>query len=678
MTMTRRTARAALALGTILTLAAAAPAGKPQLGAYGFDTAGMNRSVQPGQDFYGYANGSWDKTTVIPADRATYGMFTALDDLSKTRTRSILEGTAPKLAPGTPGRKAGDYYHAFMDEAAIEARGAAPLQAEMAEIAAIKDAAGLARVMGALTRTGVQTPFAFGVTLDSKNPDAYIPGLEQGGLGLPDRDYYLKDDAALVTVREQYTPHIARMLQLAGYPDAQGNARRILDLENAIAKVHWTRVESRQADKTYNKLTFAELPARAPGFDWAAFAQGANLGGTGDLLVAQPSAIAGEAKIVAAAPLDTMKAYLAYKLATARADVLPKAFVDENFAFSGHVLSGTPELKARWKRGVEQSSAALGEAVGQIYVARYFPPAAKASADDLVRNILAAMNARLQTIPWMASQTRAKAVIKLAAFRPKIGYPDKWRDYTRLDVRADDAYGNDARATAFDWDRQVRRIRDKTDRGEWFMTPMTINAYANPTWNEIVFPAAILQPPFFDPNADAAVNYGAIGVVIGHEISHHFDDQGRKYDPTGRLADWWTQGDIDRFAKLTDRLAAQYDRYEPLTGVHVNGKLTLGENIADVVGLQVAHDAYLRSLHGHPAPVIGGLTGDQRFYLGFAQVWRTKYREAALRRQLLSNEHSPGMQRADAVRNLDPWYAAFRAKPGEALYLAPAERVKIW
>jgi putative endopeptidase len=677
--MSFRTAiRAALAAGTVLTLTAAGPIGKPQLGEFGFDRAGQDTAVAPGQDFYGYANGGWDKTTQIPADKARFGMFDVLDDLSKTRTRAILEGEAAGQGRGTPGRKAADYYHAFMDEGAIEARGAAPLQAELRAVASIDSPQTLAHTMGTLERTGVSTAFDYGVDVDEKDPDAYIPALRQGGLGLPDRDYYLKDDPAIVTVRGKYKAHIAKMLALAGYPDPQGNAERIFALETEIAHVHWTRVESRQAEKTYNKLSQSALAAAAPGFAWNSFAEAAGLASQPNLIVGEPSAIAGEARLLAATPLPTVKAYLAYKLIEARADVLPKAFVDERFDFYGRALSGTPELKVRWKRGVEQTSGALGEAIGQIYVAHYFPPAAKASADQLVHNILTAMNARLQHIPWMDAATREKAVVKLAAFKPKIGYPEKWRDYTRLDVRPDDAYGNKVRANTFEWDREQRRLGQPTDRGEWGMTPMTINAYANPVWNEIVFPAAILQPPFFDPNADPAVNYGAIGVVIGHEISHHFDDQGRKFDPTGRLADWWTPGDIERFAKLTDRLAAQYDKYEPLPGLHVQGKLTLGENIADVVGLQVAHDAYLRSLHGRPAPVIDGMTGDQRFYLGFAQVWREKQRDAALRRQLLSDPHSPGQQRADAVRNLDPWYAAFKPKPGEALYLAPGDRVKIW
>ena len=677
MTFSRSAARAALALTTILTVAAA-PTGRPELGTYGYDAAGADHSVTPGNDWYRFANGHWADTTQIPPDRSSYGGFVVLDDLSKQRTREILEGEAARQPEGTPGRKAADYYHAFMDEAAIEAKGAAPLKAEIARLDDIHSQSDLAHAMGVAERTGVQTPFSFGIGIDEKNPDAYLSELAQSGLGLPDRDYYLQDNAAYLDARTKYATHIANMLRLAGYPDPQGNAAKIVALETEIARVHWTRIESRDADKTYNEMSFTDLAQRAPGFDWAAYQAGLGVSTLHTLDVRQPSAIAAEARLAQSTPLDTWKAYLAYKTASARAAVLPKAFVDEDFAFNGHVLAGTPQLQVRWKRGVEETSAALGEAIGQLYVAKYFPPAAKAAADDLVRNLLVAMRARLEHVAWMDPATRVKALQKLAAFRPKIGYPDKWRDYSRLAVDPNDAYGNDQRATAFEFDRDLRRVNDRTDRGEWGMTPMTINAYANPVWNEVVFPAAILQPPFFDPNADPAINYGAIGAVIGHEISHHFDDQGRKFDASGRLTDWWTPGDVARFKVLTDRLAAQYDAYEPLPGTHIQGKLTLGENIADVVGLQVALDAYHTSLHGHPAPVIDGLTGDQRFYLGFAQVWRTKLRPERERALLASNPHAPGDYRARTVRNLDPWYAAWGAKPGEALYLAPGERVKIW
>jgi len=670
--------RAALAGAALFALVAASPAAKPEIGTFGFDMAGMDRTVPPGKSFYEYANGGWDKATEIPADRANYGMFTKLDDLSKERTRAILEQDAAGRAPGTSPRKASDYYKAFMDEAAIEAKGTAPLKAELTRLDAITDKASLARTMGTLAREGVQSPFGAYVNVDDKDPDTYRPTMFQSGLGLPDRDYYLQDTPAFVEARAKYKAHIANMLRLSGYPDPAGNAERIFAFENELAKVHWTRIDSRDADKTYNLRTTAQFATEYPGFDWAAFFAGAGLKKADSIIVSQPSAFAGEAKVIGATPLPTMKAYLAFKLAKARAPVLPKAFVDENFDFQGRALSGTPQLQERWKRGVEQTSGALGEAIGEVYVGKYFPPATKAEADKLVKNVLAAMQDRLKQIAWMDPATREKALAKLAAFKPKIGYPDKWRDYSALEVKPGDAYGNYVRASAFEFDRNVRKLGTTVDRGEWFMTPMTINAYANPTWNEIVFPAAILQPPFFDPNADPAVNYGGIGAVIGHEISHHFDDQGRKYDAKGRLTDWWTEGDVARFKTLTDRLVTQYDQYEPLPGMRIKGQLALGENIADVVGLQVSHDAYLRSLGGKPAPVIDGTTGDQRFYLGWAQVWRTKFREQRLRQQLVQGPHAPGMYRVLTVRNLDPWYGAFNPKPGETLYLKPEDRVKIW
>jgi len=669
------TARAALALGTVLTLAAAAPVGKPQLGTYGFDTAGMDRAVKPGDSWYYFANGQWEAKTVIPGDKPAYGSFFSLQELSETRTRGILENEAAAQAPGTSGRKAADYYRAFMDEGRIEALGTAPLRAEIDRLTGFNDLRSLAVTFGKAERAGIGTPFGFQFSIDEKDPDAYLAMLGQSGLGLPDRDFYLTPQYE--KLRPLYVAHVARVLALAGYADPQGNAQKIFDLETAIAKVHWTRIERRQAEKTYNKFAFADLPAKAPGFDWAAFEEGLGVSSLANLNVAEPTAIASEAALIKSVPLDTWRAYLAFHTASARSSVLPKAFVDEQFALT-KVLSGQTDIEERYKRGVAATEGALGEAIGQIYVTKYFPPATKAKADELVHNLLGAFHARLETVAWMAPETRAVALKKLESFRPKIGYPDKFRDYSRLEVRGNDAYGNALRSIEFEFDRDLRRINQPTDRGEWGMTPMTINAYANPVWNEVVFPAAILQPPFFDPNADDAVNYGGIGAVIGHEISHHFDDQGRKYDARGRLASWWTPGDVERFTKLTDRLVKQYDVYEPIPGQHLKGEQVLGENIADVVGITVAHDAYIRSLHGKPAPVIGGLTGDQRFYLGWAQVWREKYRDQYKQLLVTVDVHSLNPYRAATVRNVDAWYAAWGAKPGDKLYLAPADRVKIW
>ena len=645
----------------------------PQLGSYGFDTAGMDPAARPGNDFYDYANGNWDKTTVIPEDRASYGMFHRLQDLSREQTRAILTEAAAK-----PGSRIGDFYASYMDEAGIEAKGIAPVKPWLTAIAGARDKTALVAEAGKLQAMGSGGLFGMGVGQDSKAPDTYIVIAGQSGLGLPDRDYYLKDDAKLATIRTAYQAYLAQLLTLAGEPNAAARAAAVFAFEKAVATAHWTRVESRDADKTYNKWAFADFDAKAPGYPWAAWQTAMGVSPQTAYIVRQPTAVAGEAKAFADAPLAVLKDYYALQLLRKFAPLLPKAFDQADFAFTGTILSGTPQQQPRWKRAVTQVDDSVGEDVGQVYVARYFPPEAKASIDQLVRNVRAAMGDRLKALEWMAPATKQKALAKLAAFTPKIGYPTKWRDYSALTVARDDLVGNVARAEAFEFKRGLAKLGQPIDRTEWFMTPTTINAYANPPMNEIVFPAAILQAPFFDPKADAAINYGGIGAVIGHELSHHFDDQGRKYDPSGKLAEWWTAEDVTRFKSFTDKLVAQYDAYEPLPGQHVQGALTLGENIADLAGLTVAYEAYKKSLGGKPAPVIGGLTGEQRFYLGWAQVWRTKYREPSLRQQLLSDPHSPGQERVATVRNLDPWYEAYKPKAGETMYLAPAERVRIW
>jgi len=650
-----------------------AVAGTPTYGSFGFDTAGMDKSVKPGDDFYSYASGTWQKTTQIPADRSSYGMFHKLQDLSLERTRGILED-----AEKQPNSKIGMFYASFMDEAAADQKGIAPLKPWIAEIAAAKDKTALGVEIAKLARIGVTTPIGTGVGQDDKMPDNYIAGFYQDGLGLPDRDYYLKDDAALAKNRAAYVAYIAKLFTLAGIADGDTKAKAIMDFETQIAKVHWTPEESREADKTYNKWQRADFEAKAPGFPWAATLTGLGYDGQQAFLVAQPSAVAGEAKLFADAPASLIQDYLTFHLIDEYARYLSKDFVDASFAFHGTEMSGTPQNQPRWKRGVTLVSNQMGEAVGQVYVGKYFPPEAKAAADALVHNIIAAMGQRIPKLTWMDPATKQKALQKLAAFTPKIGYPAKWRDYSSLQIAAGDLVGNVARGNAFEYQRNLNKLGQPIDRGEWGMTPMEINAYANFSMNEIVFPAAILQPPFFDPKADPAVNYGGIGVVIGHELSHHFDDQGRKYDSHGALTDWWTPQDVSRFTAMTDKLVAQYDAYEPLPGVHVSGKLTLGENMADLAGLSLAHDAYELSLGGKPAPTIAGFTPDQRFYLGYAQVWRTKYRDPILRQQLLTNPHSPGQQRTDEVRNKDLWYKAFGVKPGEKLYLAPADRVNVW
>jgi len=651
------------------------PAGsnKLQIGDFGYDMAGRDTAVAPGADFFDYANGGWYKTTAIPADRSSYGMFHVLQDRSLEQTRAILDDAAKR-----PGDKAGDFYATFMDQAAVDAKGVTPVKPWLQTLKGATTKPQLVTEMAKLQRQGVGGFVSVGVGQDDKAPETYIVGVSQAGLGLPDRDYYLKEDARLASVRTAYQAYLAQMLTLAGEANAPARAAAVFALEKNLANAHWTRIQSRDADATYNKWMAADFAGKAPGFPWEQYFTTLGAAKQPAYLVAQPSAITGEAKVFADTPLNVLQDYAMLRVLRSFAPYLSNDFDRANFAFYGTTLSGTPQQQDRWKRGVNTASGALGEAIGQQYVARYFPPEAKAEADKLVRNVVAAMGDRLRNLQWMAPETKTKALAKLAAFTPKIGYPDTWRDYSALQVVRGDLVGNVARANAFEYQRDLNKLGKPLDRGEWFMTPMTINAYANPPMNEIVFPAAILQPPFFDPKADPAVNYGGIGAVIGHEISHHFDDQGRKYDATGKLTDWWTPQDVAQFKRFTDQLVAQYDAYQPLPGQHIQGGLTLGENIADLAGLTVAVDAYHKSLGGRPAPVIDGTTGDQRFYYGWAQVWRTKWREPALQQALLSDPHSPGHQRVLTVRNLDPWYAAFGAKPGQAMYLPPEQRIRIW
>ncbi|MDB5679564.1 M13 family metallopeptidase [Sphingomonas bacterium] len=665
---------AATALGSVAVAQSAAPAavttGKPTYGTFGFDFAGMDKSVAPGDDFYGFANGTWSKTTPIPADKSNFGAFEVLQDLSDKRTRGLLE-----TAAANPNSKIGRTYATYLDTAAIEAKGLNPIKPWLDKIAGLNSKDGYAALLVEASRAGVGTPFGSGVTQDAKNPDVYAVALRQSGLGLPDRDYYLSADPKLAEAKAAYVGHIRKMLTLAGEANAGPRAQAIVDFETAIAKASWTRIESRDADKTYNKMTVADLAKSAPGFDFATYFRTT---GATEVIVGQPSAITGIAALVGSTPLQVLKDQLLIRSLDGYADVLPKAFDQEQFAFYGTVLSGTPQQQERWKRAVQFTSGALTDDVSKVYVAKYFPPATKAAADRLVKNIIAAMNVRIDKLTWMAPETKVKAHAKLAAFTPRIGYPTTWRDYASLDIVKGDAFGNEWRANQWAYDYNRAKLGKGIYRWEWGMTPMTVNAQANPTLVAITFPAAILQPPFFDPNADPAINYGGIGAVIGHEMSHHFDDQGSKFDLHGKLTQWWTDSDIANFKKLSGDLVAEYDKYEPLPGMHVKGALTLGENSADLAGLSASYDAYHRSLGGKPAPVIGGYTGDQRFYLGWAQVWRRNYREANLRQRLLTDPHSPSEQRSWIVRNMDPWYAAFKAAPGQKLYLAPDQRVRIW
>ncbi len=658
---------------------ATAASAKPQNGTFGIDTAGMDRSVKPGDDFWSYANGAWDKTTPIPADRAGWGSFYILDDLSRTRTRSIIEDAARAGSGGDADAvRVGTYFASYMDEAAIEAKGIAPLKPALDRIAAITTRADLARALGADQRTRISGPFALGVEQDPKDPVHYMVGMSQSGLAMPDRDYYLVETPKFADTRAKYVAHVARMFALAGMTDVDARAKAVFALEKDIAQVHWTQVENRDPVKTYNVRSPAALAAEAPGVDWPVFFAAAGVANETRIDIAQPTAFTGMAKLVADRPIVVWKDYLALRVLKSRAGVLPKAFVDENFAFNGTVLSGQPQNQPRWKRGVGSVSGAMGESVGKLYVAKYFTPEAKAKVDALVHDLLTSMGQRIDEVDWMSPVTKVEARKKLATFDPKLGYPTRWRDYSKLVVVAGDPVGNVDRASAFEYDRNLAKLGGPLDRTEWGMTPMTINAYYNPSMNEIVFPAAIMQPPFFDPDADPAVNYGAIGAVIGHEISHGFDDQGRQYDASGALRDWWTPADATAFNARAAKLVKQYDGYEPLPGSHINGSLTLGENIADVAGLRIAYEAYRLSLHGKPAPVIDGLTGDQRFFIGFGQAWRGKNRDASVLAQLTSDPHSPERQRAFEVRNFDPWYAAFDVKPGDRLYLKPEDRVRIW
>lgn len=668
-----------LGVAPVVTLAAkekkAAPAArtvaKPQLGDFGFDTAGMDRTVRPGDDFYAFANGTWSRNMAIPADKSNYGMFTELADLSQTRTREILE-----TAKGDPNSMIGRAYASYLDSATVEAKGMAPIQPWLNKVRAV-DKAGLAALLADASRNGVSHFFRGFVGQDDKNPDVYIYSMSQGGLGMPDRDFYLKSGDRNARLQAAYVKHIANVLTLAGEADAATRAQAIYDFEKQIAAVHWDKNDSGDATKTYNKLTIDELAKAAPGFDWATFIRGAGVTENA-ILVSQPSAFTGEAALIAQAPIGVLRDMLLVRSIDGFSGVLPDAVAQENFAFFGTAMQGTPQMEERWKRAVDFTTGNLGDAVGKDYVAKYFPPETKAEMDKLVKNVIAAMGKRIDGLTWMQPETKVKARQKLANFTTKIGYPDRWKDYGKLEIRADDLFGNALRARQWRYNDNMSKLGGPIRRWEWGMTPMTVNAYANFGMNEIVFPAAILQPPFFDPHADPAINYGGIGAVIGHEISHHFDDQGSKYDQTGKLADWWTAQDVAAFEAASKALVAQYDAYEVLPGEHLDGTFTLGENIGDLAGLNVAYDAYKASLGGKPAPVIGGLTGDQRFFLGWAQVWRRNYREQNLSQRITTDPHSPSIQRVWVSRNLDPWYKAFKIDPDQKLYLAPEDRVRIW
>jgi len=649
----------------------------PQFGSFGLDLSARKMSVAPGDDFYTYANGTWVDAFTIPADRSSYGSFTALSELSVQRVRELTE-TASKT-PGPPGsnaQKVGDFYASFMDQSAIDAKGLAPVVANLARVAAAKSRANIARLFGS---PGYASPFGVGIGPDLKDPNRYALNLGQSGLGLPDRDYYLSSDPKLQEIRRQYAQHIGRMLTLAHVTDGPIQAHQILSFETELARVQWSIERRRDTEANYNPRSKAALLTYAPGFDWQVFFDASEIGTRPQFVLNELTAIRDSARLVARTPLPTLKAYVTYHYLSDHASVLPQAFDRESFAFYGTTLSGTPQQRDRWKRGVQASNGALGDAIDQLYAAKYFPPESKAKMEALVANLRVALGERIKALDWMTPETKKRALAKLAGFTTKIGYPNKWKDYAALDIRRGDALGNAERASLWEWHRELARIDQPVDRDEWQMPASTVNAYYNSHNNEIVFPTAILQPPFFDPNADDAVNYGGIGAVIGHEMSHGFDDQGRKFGPDGSLDDWWTPKDVSEFKERAQRLVTEFSAFEALPGLYVKGQNTLGENIGDLGGLNIALRAYHDSLKGRQPPVLGGLTGDQRFFLAFAQVWRSKYRDEELRDLVLSDVHSPAIFRVNGqLPNLDAWVNAFGVKPGDKLYVPPEDRVRIW
>lgn len=667
---------------------AAAPADAPMYGTFGFDTEGMDRAVAPGDSFFSYANGGWVARTEIPADRSNWATFGVLAERAAARNRELIEAAAAGRVEGEEARKVGDYFTAYMDEATIERLGAAPLKPALDAIAAIDSRAALSGEIGATMRADVdainatnpytERPFGLWVAQDFDHPDRYAPYLMQGGLGMPDRAYFLDDSTRMAGLRDAYAKHIAAMLTLAGFDDGERRAQGVLALETAIARSHWTAEQTGDMAAGNNTWRRADFPAKAPGMDWSAFFQSAGLADQDIVKLWQPDAIVGMAALVGSEPLDVWKDYLAYHAINRAAPFLSKAFVDQRFAFHGTALTGAPAQSDRWKRAVASANGALGDAVGQMYVARHFSPEAKAEVQAMVTNIKAAFHARIDALEWMSPETKRQAQAKLAAMTVSVGYPDAWKDYAALDIRRDDALGNAERAGMHEYRRNLAKLGSPVDRGEWFMVPQTVNALNAPSQNSIQFPAAILEPPFFDLNADPAINYGAIGGVIGHEIVHGFDNMGAMFSVEGKLENWWKPEDLARFTEAGDRLAAQYDTYYPFPDLHVNGQLTLGENIADVAGLAAALDGYHLSLKGAPSPVLDGFTGDQRVFLGWAQNYRGKAREAYTRAIILGDGHSPGEYRVATVRNIDAWYDAFDVQPGQDLYLAPADRVEIW
>ncbi|GAM98202.1 peptidase of M13 family [alpha proteobacterium U9-1i] len=679
MHMNRRQALGSAAL--LALLPACTPPRRPAaIGAWGIDLSVRDLSVNPGDDFFSYTNGLWIRDTEIPSDRVSFGTFDMLLEKSENDVRAIIEETARGThAAGSNEQKIGDFYNSYLDQEAITAAGIAPAQPDLDRIAQATTHEALIRIVGAPDMP-VASPIGIGVTLDERNPNRYVVGMNHGGLSLPDRDYYLRNDEQFRTIRTQLETHIGRMLGLANQTDPTGKARAVVALETQIAQRHLPIADRRQREAMYNLRTRDQIRALAPNFPWDAYFDSAELSAVTEVVVGEINTMGPLANLFMATPVATWQAYLTYHYLSNSAGVLPKPIDDENFAFYGTQLNGQPQQRERWRRAVTSTNGALGKAVGQLYVARHFPPEAKAQMLELIENMRRAYGERIDALTWMSAETKVVAREKLATFDPKIGYPDNWRDYSAFEVRAGDAFGNRKRSAVYVWQYDVARLSRPTDKSEWlYMDPQDVNAYYNPVFNEIVFPAAILQPPFFDPNADPAVNYGAIGGVIGHEMGHGFDDQGAKSDAQGVLRDWWNANDVAAFAQLTSALAAQYSGFEAVPGINVNGQLTLGENIGDNGGLQVAHYAYQLSLNGQQAPVLDDITGDQRFFMGWAQAWREKIRDEALRNQVLSDPHSPARFRCNGtVRNMDAWYTAFNVQQGQALFLPEDQRIEIW
>jgi putative endopeptidase len=667
-----------------LTVSALSSADAPATLGSGIDMQYVDSSVRPQDDFYRYVNGKWSATVAIPADKARWGSFDLLSEQALDLSHDILEGLEQSHDAKDPDQvKLAELYASFMDEARTESLGDKPLSAEFERIDAIRSKHEIPKLIAHLNRINITAPYTPAVHQDAKDPTTNVFDIVQNGLGMPDRDYYLLDDAKLKQARDQYVTHVTKMMQWSGDKSAADDAQRILALETRMAKVQWTRVENRNPIKVYNKVAISQLSSLTPGYDWKAYLGDAGLPGSIDyVIVHQPTYISGFNEILRDTPLSVWKTYFRWHVLSDYSPFLSKQYAQEHFAYYGKSLRGIEQQEVRWKRGVRVVENSLGEALGRLYVAKYFPAESKARMDQLVKNLLAAYRADISTLEWMGPETRQKANEKLAKFTTKIAYPSKWRDYSALKILKDDLVGNVERAATFEYERNIHKLGKPVDKTEWRMTPQTVNAYYSPERNEIVFPAAILQPPFFDPKADDAVNYGGIGAVIGHEISHGFDDQGSQYDGDGKLLDapgWFTQSDLDQFKVRTHALVEQYSAYTPVAGFHLNGQLTLGENIGDNSGMAIAYKAYQLSLGGKPAPVIDGLTGDQRFYFGWAQVWRGSTRESELVNRIKTDPHSPSDVRgSQPERNQASFYEAFGIKPGDKMYLPPDQRVLLW